>query len=113
MSLTTRHMIDKVTYWLYVEGGSPTDPYADGYYTVPVTLPCEFETGGKVQRSKEGEEFTPATTYYTTAEIPFGAFVVTGESVELTPPANAEKVRKVGGGTSLRGQLPEFVAWTG
>lgn len=113
MSLTTRHMIDKVTYWLYVEGASPTDPYADGYYTVPDTLDCEYDKGGKIQRDKNGEEFTPATTYYTTAEIPFGAFVVTGESVELTPPSSAEKVRKVGGGTSLRGQISEFVAWTG
>jgi hypothetical protein len=38
---------------------------------------------------------------------------VTGEKTELTPPANAEKVRKVGGGTSLKGKSPEFVAWTG
>jgi hypothetical protein len=113
MSLASRHMIDKATYWLYVAGGSPTDPHVDGYYTVPVTLPCEFETGGKIQRDKNGEEFTPASTYYVTQEIPLGAFVVTGEKTELTPPANAEKVRKVGGGTSLKGKSPEFVAWTG
>lgn len=113
MSLTTRHMIDKVTYWVYIEANDPTDPYATGGWSAPTTLPCEYESGGRTQTDQNGAEFQPMSTYYTAKEIPRGAAVVLGASVELTPPANAETVRKVGKGTGLRGQASEFAAWTG
>lgn len=113
MSLTTRHMIDQVTYWVYEEANDPTDPYAEGGWSDPVTLPCEYESGGEMQTDQNGAEFQPMSTYYTAAEIPRGASVVLGESLASEPPANAENVRKVGKGTSLRGQASEFVAWTG
>ena len=113
MRLATRHMIDRVTYWTFTEGATPTDPFAAGSWSAPTTLQCEYETGGKVQRDQNGEEFTPMSVYWCVAAIPYGAFVVLGASAAAEPPANAEKVRKVGGGTSLRGQMPEFVAYTG
>lgn len=112
MSLATRHMTDKVTYWVK-SGGDPNDPYAAPTVSAPVTLPCEYQSGGKVQRDQNGEEFAPGTTYWTVAQIPIGALVVLGESTNASPPTNAEKVRKVGGGTSLPSQPSEFVAWTG
>lgn len=106
-------MFDKATYWIYNDANDPSNPYASGSWSAPVTVDCEYMTGGKVQRTKEGEEFTPASTYYTTVNIPIGAFVVLGELADLTPPSNAEKIRKVGGGTSLRFQVSEFIWWTG
>ena len=113
MSLTTRHMIDQVTYWVRSDATNPTDPFASGSWAAPVTVICEFESGGKIQRDQDGEEFMPSSTYYTASEIPAGAFVVLGSSVDSSPPATAEKVRKIGKGTSLRGQASEFVSWTG
>ncbi len=113
MSLTTRHMIDNVTYWIWNAGASPTNPYADGFWSAPVTTKCEYMSGGKVQRTNENEEFTPNTTYYTTVSVPLGSFVILGESLEVEPPSNAEKIRKVGGGTSLGFQSSEFAWWTG
>lgn len=113
MTLATRHMIDRVTYWARESVNDPTDPYSTETWSAPVTVPCEFESGGKLQRDQNGEEFAPASTYYTVTNIPRGAFVVLGTSTATEPPSNAEKVRKVGGGTSLRFQQSEFVAWTG
>ena len=113
MSLASLHMIDKVTYWVWTSVQSPTDPFAAGSWSGPVTLPCEYESGGKVQRDQHGDEFMPGSTYWTVQQIPRGAHVVLGESSASEPPANAEKVRKVGGGTSLAFQVSEFTHWTG
>ncbi len=105
-------MIDKVTYWIWNSGATQTNPHAPGSWSAPVTTSCEYESGGKVQRTNEREEFTPNSTYYTTVTVPLGAMVILGESLEAEPPSNAEKVRKVGGGTSLGFQASEFVWWT-
>ncbi len=114
MGLTTRHMVDSVTYWVYTDANDPNDPYSNGgSWSAPVTVSCEYESGGKVQRGRDGEEFTPSSTYYTTVSVPLGALVVLGSSLLGEPPSNAEEIRKVGGGTSLGFQASEFVWWTG
>lgn len=113
MSLTTRHMIDSVTYWIYSDATDPTNPYAAGSWSAPDTIPCEFLSGGETQVDRDGAEFQPMTTVYTAAEIPRGANIVIGESLAAAPPGDAETVRKSGKGTSLRHQPPEFVSWTG
>lgn len=113
MSLTTRHMIDQLTYWVYAEANDPTNPYATGSWSAPVTLQCEFESGGRTQTDQNGAEFQPMSTFYTASEIPRGASIMIGRYSSAEPPASAENVRKVGKGTSLRGQASEFVSWTG
>lgn len=112
MSLATRHMTDKVTYWTK-SGYDPDDVYASEAFAAPVTIQCEYMTGGRMQRDVEGVEFQPATSIWSVSQIPFDAFVVFGESTALTPPGNAEKVRKTGTGTALAGQTIEYEAFTG
>lgn len=114
MSLSSRHMIDKVTVWTPVEGTeTPSDPFNDPVTHTRIVLPCEYESGGKTQKDQSGAEFQPETTIYTVTAIAKGASVKIGEHSETSPPNDAETVRKVGGGTSLSFQVSEFVAWTG
>ncbi|QDP61695.1 MAG: hypothetical protein Unbinned4466contig1000_7 [Prokaryotic dsDNA virus sp.] len=112
MSLATRHMIDKVTFWTE-SGYDPNDPYANQSYSAPQTISCEYMTGGSMQRDTEGVEFQPSTSIYSVVQIPFNAYVVYGASTDAAPPSNAEKVRKTGFGTGLRGQITEYEAFTG
>lgn len=114
MSLATRHMIDRVTVWVYDESGyDPTDPFSDPGIWVRNELPCEFESGGETQKDQNGAEFQPQTTVYTAVKIERGSRIKVGSHPELEPPADTETVRKVGAGTGLAHQQPEFVGWTG
>lgn len=112
MPLATRHMTNKVTYWTK-SGYTPANPYADGTWSSPTVIQCEYMTGGNMQRDAEGVEFQPSTSIWSVVSIPFGAYVVFGESGATEPPGGAEIVRKTGFGTSLRGQTTEYEAFTG
>ena len=115
MSLTTRHMIDRVTVWTYDEEApsDPTDIYAEPGAWVRSELACEFESGGDTQKDDTGAEFQPQTTVYTAVRIDRGARIKIGAIPDDEPPADTETVRKVGAGTVLAHQQPEFVGWTG
>lgn len=112
MSLARRHMTDKVTYWTK-SGYNVNDPYATQTWSAPITVQCEYMTGGTMQRDLEGVEFQPSTTIYSVQSIPFDAYVVFGESSLSEPPESAEIVRRTGFGTSLRGQATEYEVFTG
>lgn len=111
MSLARRHMTDKVTYWTQ-SGYDPDNPYGAQSWSSPVTVSCEYMTGGNMQRDIEGVEFQPSTTIYSVEQLPYSARVVFGTSTATEPPRNAEIVRKTGFGTELRGEI-EYEAFTG
>tara|TARA_S200002703_G_scaffold90114_1_gene77741 strand:+ start:1674 stop:2012 length:339 start_codon:yes stop_codon:yes gene_type:complete len=112
MSLATRHMIDKVTFWTK-SGYDANDPYAEPAWSAPTVIQCEYLTGGNMQRDGQGVEFQPSTTVYSVVSIPYDARLVFGESVATEPPSDAEIVRKTGFGTTLRGMVTEYEAYTG
>lgn len=105
-------MIDKVTFWTD-SGYDEDDIYAPKEWTAPVTVMCEYLTGGSMQRDIEGVEFQPMSSIYSVEPIPFSARIVLGESNSATPPDNAEVIRKTGTGTSLRFQSKEYESFTG
>lgn len=113
MSLSTRHKQTPVTFWVLNQASDPLDPFGGGdTWTRSVTL-CEYETGGGTQKDDNGAEFQPQTSIWPVTLIPRGARVKIGEHTNAEPPADAETVRKIGGGSGLVFQPVEYEAYTG
>ncbi len=77
---------------------SGTDKYGQTTYVRAGVVRCEFEAGGDSQQDQSGIEFVPMSTFYPVASditISRSDKVILGDVADLTPPAEAETVRKV------------------
>lgn len=91
-------------------------------YGTPYTLIGSWESGGEVQTSDAGDQFTPQSTYYFEAEdgsalIPEREwFIVRGdETASATPVDAAERIKKVGGWDMTMfgaNEIPDWVVYT-
>ncbi len=98
------------------------DEYSQPTYGTAYTLDADWETGGDTQTDDNGTEFVPESTYY--FELAFGSsslperdwFVKIGDHTGVsTPPADAEKIKKVGGWEMTKfgaSELPDWVIYT-
>lgn len=99
-----------------------TSEFGGASYGTPYTLAGSWETGGEVQTSDSGDQFTPKSTYYFEAEdgsalIPERLwFIARGDqTASATPTADAERIQKVGGwDMSAFGatEIPDWVIYT-
>lgn len=106
-----RFLKDSVTRWR-TSAYDANNPYASTWGS-PITLKCNFMSGGSIQRDPEGSDFQPATTYRCkSGDVIVGDRVVLGESVATEPPNDAETVRSKNAGTTLIGS-PDMTFYTG
>jgi len=106
-----RFLKDTVTRWRETPYNAEA-PYASAWGE-PIHYPCNFMTGGSVQRDREGGEFQPLTTYRCKeVDIAIGDRVAQGEFYDLTPVEGAETVKKTATGSTLRGSK-DFNVYTG
>lgn len=77
----------------------------DGGFSPPVTILGSWEEGGEIATNDQGEEFTPASTYYFElargdSSMPEqGDYIAIGDHSAVTDPLSvqAERIKKVGG----------------
>lgn len=94
------------------------DDYGQPAYQSPYTIMGDWQEGGEASTDRNGTEFVPASTYYFEAAdgdatIPqIEWFILRGDHTALSePPADAEKIKKVGGwGMDAfgAGELPDW-----
>ena len=97
-----RFLKDTVTRWR--EGVyDPDNPYSSGWAD-PVTIKCNYRSGGSIQRDQDGADFMPESTYRCkSADVQVGDRVILGISTATKPTASAETVKQVVTKTPLRG----------
>lgn len=79
------------------------DQYGQPSYGTPYTMPCDFSSGGKIQRDESGTEFVPSSTFWFSLEIGSSLmperewYVAYGDHSATPNPLNAggERIRKV------------------
>ena len=102
----------KATVWqLTMTGGDgPFDPPTESW--ARSVIGCEWTTDNTTRKDDTGAEYTPRTLFYTLVAVPKNSKILPGDIPDLTPPANAETVRAVDGGTGFPGEPVEFVVST-
>lgn len=108
--------------WSYTNVASiwsegPRDPYTrEPTWTGPFIIACTFETMGDTQTDDNGQQFVPQDTVWheDPMAIKAGDRIVIGEELaDVTPPARAKSIRKVGGwDMSFFGESMDFVLFT-
>ncbi len=102
MSIYARknRMTDRATFWTLAG-----DSYYGGAWSTPVSIDCNYRTGGNLSRDTEGNEFSPSSTFrfFGDPSIKVGDKITQGESVNATPTDSAETVRRVITKTPMRG----------
>ena len=114
MSATSRWAYQNVA-TLWTEG--PRDPYTrEPTWDGPHVIACTFETMGDTQTDDNGQEFVPQDTVWheSPMQINSGDRIVIGEElIDITPPARAKTIRKVGmWDMSFFGETPDYVLFT-
>ena len=102
----------KATVWqLTLTGGDgPFDPPTENW--ARSVIDCEWQTGNETKKDENNAEFLPRTVFFTLVAVPKNSKILPGDIPDLTPPANAETVRAVDGGTGFPGEPIEFVVST-
>ena len=112
MSLVRRRrLVDKVTVWSR-SGYDASDPYGSGWST-PVVYDCNYMSGGSLQRDTDGTEFQPSLTIRLWGvSVSLGDKLAIGDYTFTRPVDNAEVVRAVNQGSTLRG-VQDVTVFTG
>lgn len=93
--VSSRFQTSTLTVWPVT---AESDGYSEAVYGTPFTVGCEYDQKPKVMRDDSGNEFVPEFTYYVTAslgQIERDWFCLLGSLSDLTPPANAKRIRAV------------------
>ena len=93
--VSSRFQTNTLTVWPVT---AESDGYSEATYGTPFTVGCEYDQKPKVMKDDSGNEFVPEFTYYVTAslgQIECDWFCALGAFTDLTPPANAKRIRAV------------------
>jgi hypothetical protein len=117
--------MSEIAAWSYTQTltiwpNTGTNEFGAPSYGTPYTITGSWIEGGDTQTDQNGTEFVPASTYYFEAVrdsslIPKReSFIKVGNHVAvLAPPADAEKIKKVGGwDMGMFDQIPDWAIYT-
>jgi hypothetical protein len=93
--VSSRFQTNTLTVWPVT---AESDGYSEATYGTPFTVGCEYDQKPKVMKDDSGNEFVPEFTYYVTAtlgQIERDWFCALGAFTDLTPTANAKRIRAV------------------
>ncbi len=109
-TIRSRFLKDKVTIWK-PNTYDASSPYSDGYAS-PITLSCNYIDGGRAVRTAEGDTFTPSKTIRIKSyPVELDDMIAIGTYTSTEPPADAERVGGLKGGTTLVGTA-DFTFYT-